>query len=238
MSVNRAQTIKPLLYLPAAEALPSAEMRKAVQGVIVEAGGDQLARLVAERASEQARAGCLFLARVGSDVGEDELRLLLAGRIDGVVLAACRGPADLQKLDVMLKVAEAEAGIAQGRTALLAEYATVPESVLSPHALSGVSPRLSALIFDASMLAEACGCKRVTATGDVPAVVRSGRAAVVLRAREAGIIAYEMLPADALDEAAVRRLWTSSLENGFSAMAVGSTEQIDLLAAAGVLPET
>jgi citrate lyase beta subunit len=73
--------------------------------------------------------------------------------------------------------------------------------------------------------------RRVTEAGDVPVVIRLGRATAILRAREAGIAAYEMLPDDALDEWAVRRLWANSMENGFSAAVLRSTQQIDLLPA-------
>jgi citrate lyase beta subunit len=236
MSVNLQQATKPLLYQSADDPLPAPESLSAVQGVVFDATGNRSARQM--RPAGKAGAGCLFLARIPSaeNVNEHDLGLLLASRIDGVVLAGCRGPADIQRIDVMLKVTEAAAGIPQGRTALLAEYATVPESVLSAHSMAGVSSRLSALIFDAAALAEACGCRRVTEAGDVPAVVRAGRAVAVLRAREAGVAAYEMMPADAVDEWAVRRLWTNSLENGFSSVVVRSTHQMDLLAAAGAQP--
>jgi citrate lyase beta subunit len=235
MSVNRAQTMKPLLYLAAGEQLPGEKVLEGVQAIVVDATTPQSQQGL--RPFGEGKSACLVLARIGpaETIREEDLSALVAG-LDGVVLTACRGPADIQRLDVMLKVAEAVAGIGQGRTALLAEYATTAESVLSPHSMAGVSARLSALIFDASALAEACGCRRVTGAGDVPAVIRAGRAAAVLRAREAGIAAYDMLPADAADEAAVRRLWTNSIENGFSAVAVGSLEQIDLLVAAGALP--
>ncbi|WP_026187440.1 aldolase [Ensifer sp. BR816] len=229
MSVNRAQTMKPLLYLAAGDQLPGEKVLQGVQAIVVDA--TTLQSLQSLRRFGREKSACLFLARIGpaETIHEEDLSALVA-EMDGVVLAACRGPTDVQRLDVMLKVAEAVAGISQGRTALLAEYATIAESVLSPHSMAGVSPRLSALIFDASALAEACGCRRVTAAGDVPAVIRAGRAAAVLRASEAGIAAYEMLPADALDEAAVRRLWTNSLDNGFSAVAARSLEQLGLLA--------
>jgi citrate lyase subunit beta / citryl-CoA lyase len=238
MSINRKPTMKPLLYLASGEPLPAPEILSAVHAVVIEATGEGIARQALPRAAGGKDRTCLFLARIGpaENLGEADLGLLFANHIDGVVLTGCRGPADIQRLEVMLRVAEAVAGVPQGTTALLAEYGTVPESVLSPHAIAGASPRLSALIFDASALAEACGCSRVTGAGDVPVAVRTGRATAILRAREAGLAAYEMLPTDALDEAAVRRLWTNSLENGFSAAAVRSLQQIDLLAAAGVLP--
>lgn len=225
--------MKPLLYLASGEPVPTPDILGAIGAIVIDATGDEVVKQAPPGGKRDGT--CLFLARVGpaENVGEAYLRRLVADHVDGVVLTGCRNPADIQKVDVMLKVAEAGAGVSQGRTALLAEYATVPESVLSPHSLAGVSPRLSALVFDASALAEACGLKRVTETGDVPAIVRLGRATAVLRAFEAGIPSYEMLADDALDAWAVRRLWANSLENGFSAASVRSLRQIDLLAAAG-----
>ncbi len=235
MSVNGAQTTLPILYLPTGEPVPHREILSGIQAVVI--AGSETGRPSLDLPRKG--AGCLLLARIetSGDPGEDELAALIGSGFDGIVLAGCRGPADLQRLDVLLKVAEAAAGKPQGRTVILAEYATTPESVLSPHSLAGASSRLSALVFDASALAEACGCRRVTETGDVPAVVRAGRAAAVLRAREACIAAYDMLPVDADDEATVRRLWKNSVENGFSSVALRSPQQIDLLAAAGVAPE-
>ncbi|HXV29823.1 MAG TPA: aldolase [Sinorhizobium sp.] len=236
MSLNAQETMKPLLYLASTEPWPGSKISSAVQAVVIDATGGDAAKQAFPTATGRRRRTYLLLARIGpaANVGDADLDPLVASHVDGVVLAGCRGPADIQKIDVMLKVAEATAGVPQGRTALLAEYATVPESALSPHSLAGISPRLSALIFDASALAAACGLKRVTETGDVPVVVRAARAAAILRAHEAGIAAYEMLAADALDEWTVQRLRANSLENGFSAVAVRSQQQIDLLAAAGV----
>lgn len=236
MPINPEETMKPLLYLASAEPLPAPDRLSAVRAVVLDAT-DAGARLMLSAAADRPDRSCALFARIGpaEDLNEADLGPLLSNRIDGVVLAGCRGPADIQKTDVMLKVAEAAAGLEQGKTALLAEYASVPASVLSPHPLAGASPRLSALIFDASALAEACGLQRVTETGDVPAVIRLGRATAILRAREAAIAAYEMFSADALDEWVVRRLWTNSMENGFSAAALRSAQQIELLAAAGVL---
>ncbi|ASY62726.1 hypothetical protein SJ05684_c12710 [Sinorhizobium sojae CCBAU 05684] len=228
--------MKPLLYLTSAEPLPAPDRLSAIRAIVVDATNAGAMQMLSAAAEKPDRS-CGLFARIGpaEDLNEADLGPLLSSRIEGVVLAGCRGPADIQKTDVMLKVAEAAAGLEQGKTALLAEYASVPASVLSPHPLAGASPRLSALIFDASALAEACGLQRVTETGDVPAVVRLGRATAILRAREAAITAYEMFPADALDEWVVRRLWTNSLENGFSGAALRSAQQIELLAAAGVL---
>ncbi|MDK1388057.1 aldolase/citrate lyase family protein [Sinorhizobium sp. 8-89] len=229
MSVNRQQTIKPLLYLPATASLPEPGILSAVQAIVVEATGDNGIHEIAGAAAAKS-ASLLRFARIGpiETITEAGLDSLLASRIDGVVLAGCRGPADIQNLDVLLRVAEANAGIAAEGTAILAEYATTPQSVLSPHSLAGASPRLAGLIFNASALAEATGCSELTGETDTASVIVVGRAAAVLRAREAGIAAYDVLPAHALDDAAVKRYCATSTRDGFSAVVV-QPQQVALL---------
>lgn len=228
MSVNRQQTMKPLLYLPASAPLPKADILDSVQAIVFDAtGGNDLP----DMASEVPRvASWLHLVRIGpvENITEADLDRVLASNLDGIVLAGCRGPADVQKLDVLLKVSEANAGIAAGSVAILAEYATTPQSVLSPYSLTGASPRLKALIFSAPALAESAGCALPSDEMDATPVIVAGRAAAVLRAREAGIAAYDMLPGDADDEAAVSRYCATSARNGFSAVVAQSSRQVAL----------
>ncbi|WFU48838.1 aldolase/citrate lyase family protein [Sinorhizobium terangae] len=230
MSVNRQQAIKPLLYLPASAPLPEADILGAIQAIVFDATGGGDMRDMASEAAPARTASWLRFVRIGpvENITEADLDGVLASRIDGIVLAGCRGPADVQKLDVQLKVAEAIAGIAEGSLEILAEYAT-PESVLSPNSLKGVSPRLKGVIFSAALLAESAGCALPSEEMDAAPVIVAGRAAVVLRAREAGIAAYDVLPGDANDEAVVRRYCATSARNGFSAVAAQSSRQVALL---------
>ncbi|MDK1376718.1 MULTISPECIES: aldolase/citrate lyase family protein [unclassified Sinorhizobium] len=232
MSVNRQQTMKPLLYLPASASFPEADILDAVQAIVFDAAGGNDVRDMASKGPART-ASWLRFVRLGpvENITEADLQTVLASRINGIVLAGCRGPADVQKLDVLLRVAEAIAGSAAGSVAILAEYATTPQSVLSPHALTGVSPRLKGLIFSAALLAEPAGCALPSEEMDAAPVIVAGRAAVVLRAREAGIAAYDVLPGDANDEAAVRRYCAASTRNGFSAVVAQSSRQVALQAA-------
>ncbi|WEX87309.1 aldolase/citrate lyase family protein [Sinorhizobium garamanticum] len=231
MSVNRQQAMKPLLYLPASAPLPEADILGAVQAIVFDATDGNGVRDMAPEMPPARAASWLRLVRVGpvENITEADLDRVLASEIDGIVLAGCRGPADVQKLDVLLRVSESIAGIAAGSVAILAEYATTPQSVLSPHSLQGASPRLKGLIFSAALLAESAGCALPAEELDTAPVIVAGRAAAVLRAREAGIAAYDMLPGDANDEAAVRRYCATSARNGFSAMVAQSPRQVALL---------
>ncbi|MBP1886898.1 aldolase/citrate lyase family protein [Sinorhizobium mexicanum] len=235
MSVNRQQTMKPLLYLPASASFPEADILDAVQGIVVDATGGKGVR---DMASEIARtASSPRLARLGpvENITEADLQTVLASRIYGIVLAGCRGPADVQKLDALLRVAEAIAGAAAGSVAMLAEYATTPQSVLSPYALTGASPRLKALIFSASLLAVSAGCSEPSDEADTASVIVAGRAAALLRAREAGLTAYDMLPEHASDEAVVKQCCATSVRNGFTAVVARSPQQVALLGASAPL---
>ncbi|WP_457582979.1 aldolase [Ensifer canadensis] len=222
MSVNRFKTMKPLLFQSVGAPLPTSVDLKAFGGIIVDLGfgNDALARLVAV-----AKNACRVFARIApvNRVTENELTSLLRNDIDGVVLSGCRCRADVQRLDVMLRVAEASVSSRMQQVAILADYGTVPESVLSPFSLGGSSPRLEGLVFDGSELAGAIGCKP---TEEVPvAPIAAGRAAAVLRAHEAALGCYEMLSQTAVTEKAVRRAFTVSRVNGFSSVVCRSPEQ-------------
>ncbi|MCA1441037.1 aldolase [Ensifer sp. IC4062] len=226
MSVNRKQTMKPLLFLPASAPLPEADILSAVQAIVFDPTGANDERDIA---SEITTTRCFVRIGPVENITEADLNRVLASGIDGIILTECRGPSDIQKLDVLLRVAEAIGGSAAGSVAILAEYATTPESVLSPHSLKGMSPRLKALIFSAPALAASAGCALHADQTGAASVIVAGRAAAVLRAREAGIAAFDMLPADANDEAAVRRYCAMSARNGFSAVVAQSPQQVALL---------
>lgn len=226
MSVNRFKTMKPLLFQRIGAPLPTPADLKAVDGIVVDLGygDDAFARVM-----EAAKSACRVFARIApvDCLADDELVRLLRHDIDGVVLSGCRSRADVQRLDVMLRVAETSAGRRAQQMVILAEYGTVPESALSPYSLGGSSPRLEGLIFDGSELAAAIGCKppEERQDGETVAPIAAGRAAAILRAHEAGLACYEGLPQTAVTEKAVRRAFTASCSNGFSSVVCRSPEQ-------------
>ena len=225
MSVNHPQTIRPLLLVDGTAPTLDVTVLDTLAGLILNAGcsDETLASLACLEGRDFA-----MLARVeaAEQPDEDGLCRLLAAGIDGVVLSGCRSRADIQKLDVMLGVAEARTGIATNRTRIYAEYGSAPEGLLSPHRLAEASQRLEGLIFDGRVLARAVGCKepaRAPHQG-VAAPVLVGRANVVLRAHEAGVPAFEVLPATA-DAAATRWALSQSRNDGFASVVYRSLEQ-------------
>lgn len=226
MSINRLKTIRPLLLADGATSLADVAALNAFAGVIVEIGcSDETLLCIAGLA----RRSFALLARVEpvNRLSNDELNRLLGHGVGGIVLSGCRGRADIQKLDVMLQAAEAARGVPSDRTRLYVEYGSSAESLLSPHTLAGSSQRLEALIFDGAALALSIGCNAPPAEpgAAVAAPILAARANVVLRASEAGIPAYEMLPATCKDEAAARLALSQSRDNGFVSVVCHTIEQ-------------
>ncbi|WP_312361720.1 aldolase [Ensifer sp.] len=226
MSVNRFKTKKPLLSLRPGALLPTSVGFGAFGGIVVDFGSNNAALTALVTAT---RGACRVFARIASidRVTEGDLAQLLDRHIDGVMLGECRGRVDVQRLDVMLRVAEASAGIRRQHIAILAEYGTTPESVLSPHSLDECSLRLEGLVFDGNALATALGCASPNTRLDVtqPASIVAGRAAAILRAREASLDCYETLPQAALTENAVRIAMAASRANGFSSVVCHMPQQ-------------
>ncbi|WDZ78058.1 aldolase [Ensifer adhaerens] len=221
--------MKPLLIINSAASAVDVGAFNAFAGVIMDIGCDtevlrSMARLAGRSFTLLARVEPLGL------LDEEALNLLLDSDVDGIVLSGCRGRADIQQLDVMLRVAEAASGIAPNRVRIHAEYGGSPEGLLSPHPLTGSSPRLGALIFNGAALARSVGCLEPTSAPHqrVAAPILAGRAYVVLRASEAGVPAYEMLPATT-DEAAARWAHSLSRDNGFASVVCNSIEQATIV---------
>ncbi|MBD9559422.1 aldolase [Ensifer sp. ENS03] len=225
MSVNRLQTIRPLLFADDDALSLDVSVLNTSAGLILTAGcgHETCLGLALMEGRDFALLACV--EPVGL-LHEDDVHRLLDGGIDGVVLTGCRGRADIQKLDVMLRVAEARIGLPANRTRIYAEYGAAPEGLLSPHTLAGCSQRLEGLIFNGSALAKAVGCKEPASAAHqgVAAPVLAGRANVVLRAHEAGIRAYEVLPPTA-DAAATRWALSQSRNDGFASVVCRSPEQ-------------
>jgi citrate lyase subunit beta/citryl-CoA lyase len=102
---------------------------------------------------------------------------------DGVVLKAdCGG--DVQRLGARLACFEAEAGVDDGATRILANIST-PQSALALASFARCSARLTALAFDRERLAAALG------VGENAAPIRAARALLPLAATAAGVPALD-----------------------------------------------
>ncbi|WP_143523403.1 hypothetical protein [Pararhizobium arenae] len=124
-------------------------------------------------------------------IPEDVATLLteyLAAGVGGIMLSGCTGPAHLQHLETMLRVAEAQAGKPDGSTNIVAELGGSEDAFLPPRPLT--SDRLSAIVFN-----EAAACAGI---GTASSAIGSMRASTQLIAAQAGVPCY-LLGDGALD---------------------------------------
>lgn len=112
------------------------------------------------------------------------LDALLPTPPDGLLLAAAESGSEAQRLSARLAVFEAEAGLPDGATRILAEIAT-PAGVLSLARFGPRPPRLAGFLFAGTKLAE-----RLDVAADA-APVRQARAEIVLAAAACGVPALD-----------------------------------------------
>lgn len=129
---------------------------------------------------------------VNPDASLETLRQAIAGGATGIALTGCRAGADIQRLAVLLSVAEAEENLVEGSTPILAITDGILPAPVSPQGFSGKTTRLAGLVWDRRGLVKTLGVEPTrTESGEWPPTFAATRAAVLLTAAAAGIPAYD-----------------------------------------------
>ncbi|MCQ4629656.1 hypothetical protein GB927_006375 [Shinella sp. CPCC 100929] len=129
---------------------------------------------------------------VNPDASLEMLRQAFAGGATGIALTGCRTGADIQRLAVLLSVAEAEENLAEGSTPILAITDGILPAPVSPQGFSGKTTRLAGLVWDQRGLVKTLGVEPTrTESGECPPTFAAARAAVLLTAAAACIPAYD-----------------------------------------------
>lgn len=144
---------------------------------------------------------------------------------DGVA-AVVAGAGDLARLANRLAVHEAEAGLPDGATRIVALIGSAA-GVLGAAGLAGASPRLAGLAWDAEALAGDLGIE-LDLSGAWPAPLAQARGQVVLAARVAGVPAFEMVRRDSASLAGTAE---AARLDGFAGIAVRDPAEAALIAA-------
>ena len=167
-------------------------------------------------------------ALVDGDVGIDTLRHAIAGGATGVALRGCRTGAEIQRLAVLLSVAEAEECRADKSTMILAITDGILPAPVSPQGFSGKSGRLAALVWNHTALAKVLGTERArTDRSTWTGAFAAARAAVLLAAAAAGIPAYDST-SDLTDHAFVADCQQSH-EEGFFGRLTSNEAQVAMI---------
>jgi len=159
---------------------------------------------------------------VDSPALDAELDALAPDLPDGVVLADCRGRADLQRLSVKLAVREAQMNQSDGAVRILAMVGQSASGALALPNLAGGSRRLAGLAYDPCALAQAIGVLPTTST------LRMARSQVVFAAAAAGVPAWFVATPEEEPDKLLRRYGQIRLA-GYAGMIVKTPAQFAAL---------
>ncbi len=146
---------------------------------------------------------------------QDDLAGLVIAGLDGVVMQACEGRADVQQLSQRLAVLEAAADLPAGSVKIIALAAQTPVGVFALGDYRGASSRLAALAMDETPLPGGAAART------------AARTLLALGAAAAGALALDISPStrgNALEDAcrAIRR-------EGFSGLMTASAGEIPVI---------
>jgi citrate lyase subunit beta / citryl-CoA lyase len=152
-------------------------------------------------------SAAMRFALVEAEGGIDAVRAAVATAPHGIALAHCTCGADVQRLDVLLSVAEAEAGFLPGKLPVIALTNGLLPPPRSEQGFARKSGRLKALVWDWRGLARLLGARRTQGEdGRWTDAFAQAQSAVLLSAKVAGIRAYDSFdaPSPAVLEAKCR----------------------------------
>lgn len=231
MSVNRFEITLPMMCTTP-DALPSRIDAREAATVILDirkdwetgAAAGEARRIITHR---QSASTLLRVGRPDDEAGQTAIGQLATLRPHGFVLSGCGDAADIQKFDVMLRVAEATHGIDAGSIGLVAELGGYLAFLLSQASLKDVSRRLIAIIFDGNGVTQATASQTFNAAASrMGAPLLLARGAAVIKARQAGIDCYELLKDADADPRITRDI---AHADGFSGVVARNAAQLEAL---------
>jgi citrate lyase subunit beta / citryl-CoA lyase len=189
--------------------------------------GDVLAatRSKARRPNLYVRINALDTAPI-----EGDLAAVMPGAPDGIILAGCRGAQALQHLGAMLAVKEAEYGLPDSSTRIIAGVGDAAASIFNMGSFAGASRRLAALFWSADELAAALGAQTSRgADGLYTAPYALARSLTLCAARAAGAFAIDAAYAKSAAGAALRLDCEAARRDGFDGKLAIDRGQVEII---------
>lgn len=163
---------------------------------------------------------------LASGATDSDLDAVMPAGPHGVVLPGAVGAADVQRLGVKLGLREAEHGLVDGATRILAVAADSARGLLAIGSVPGASPRLSGIAWDAGALAGDLGIGHARdEAGRWTAPFVQARAMTLIAAAAAGVPAMDG-PGPGRDDCAAARC------DGFAGRIVVDPRQVAAINAA------
>jgi citrate lyase subunit beta/citryl-CoA lyase len=228
------------LLLLAADRDMNAELNSGADALIFDVTADAgdpdaphrwaLASLQSRRAKAAAARLYVLVHALESGRIDADLDCILAGRPDGIVLSGARHGADLQRLSIKLAVREAELGIDDGATKIIAMAGATAASLFDLASLAGASPRLVGLIFAQAALAQELGAASETLPDRTPTPpLALARNLVLFAAKAAGVWAIDAASPREIDAANLRAACESAKRDGFSGKLAVHSDQAAII---------
>jgi len=155
---------------------------------------------------------------LSSGLTDDDLAAVMKARPDGIMLPKAVGGADVARLDVRLRVHEAENGIEDGATRIIPIITETPAALLDVASHAGASARLAGLTWGAEDLSAEIGASETrNADGLYTDVFRFARVSTILAASAAEVAPIDTVFPNFRDEEAFHRNCLEGARDGFTA---------------------
>jgi citrate lyase subunit beta/citryl-CoA lyase len=160
----------------------------------------------------------------------DDLTAALALAPRGIMLPKAEGRADIQHLSVMLRVAEAKAGLVDGSTQIIAVMTETARAIIEGRSYRGASARLAGLTWGAEDLSADIGASASRdETGALTNVYKLARAVTLLAAADADVPAIDTVFVDFRDDRGLKAECISAARDGFTAKMAIHPAQIPII---------
>jgi citrate lyase subunit beta / citryl-CoA lyase len=162
---------------------------------------------------------------------DSDLSAVMIGEPDGIFLAGSHTGADVQQLGVKLAVQEAEYGLADGETGIIAEAGATARALFGLGSYGDASPRLVGLTWHAEQLAMDLGSDHRPHEYAHAAPLVTARHLTLFAARAAGVAAIDAAM-EAQDDEAFAAACHDARRHGFNAKLTSWPEQVAAINAA------
>lgn len=167
---------------------------------------------------------------IDTDAAEADLAAVMPSAPAGIVLPKPRSPADVVQLAAKLDRLEAESGLPEGLTRIMAICTERPEALFTLHGYVGASARLAAMSWGAEDLSAALGASASRGEdGSWLPTYAMARSLALCAAAAAGVAAVDTVYTDYNDSAGLARYAANARRDGFSGMLAIHPEQVEII---------
>ena len=161
----------------------------------------------------------------------DDLRAVMPGGPDGIMLPKSAGPESVQQLSAEIYELESRAGLAPNSVKILPLVSETATSALTiARYADAAMPRLAGLTWGAEDLSAAIGATRKRdAQGRWTDTFRYARTQTLLAAHAAGVMAIDTLHADFADAKGLKRAAEEARADGFAGMLAIHPAQVEII---------